>query len=332
MQQHRDALLFRQRRNRAADEFGTVALDHLFVNTQFACRQLQRRDVFFHRRVNRHIHLVIAIIAQRIQRQVRRDAKQPGGKFRAGRILLPRAIHAQKNFLRQVFRRRRIADHAIKKINQRRAIFLEKEVKGRVVPSLHVQHQLDVRPGHGLHILSNTCSHLKLQKPQMCLNGRFSDPLNPASRKELLNLGGLAISNQTRKRYLNPKRIATPRNTNNGIPAPGSLFTSGIRSDAATYSVTPAENGNAAPTTSPSANISAIPKSVAPPKIADDQNAARRLCPLANINDATVNPSGSLWRNIARKITNPSEVETRRPDAIATPSKNVWITSPSSAA
>src|SRR5271170_1300412 len=54
MQQHRDALFFRQRRDGAADKFGAVALDHLFVHAQLARRQLQRRGVFFHRRINRN--------------------------------------------------------------------------------------------------------------------------------------------------------------------------------------------------------------------------------------------------------------------------------------
>ena len=44
-------------------------------------------------------------------------------------------------------------------------------------------------------------------------------------------------------------------------------------------------------------------RSVAPPRIAEDMNATRRLCPLASISDATVNPSGILCRKIARKIT-----------------------------
>ena len=36
-------------------------------------------------------------------------------------------------------------------------------------------------------------------------------------------------------------RVATPAKTRTAMPMPGSRFTSGIRSEAATYSVTPAE-------------------------------------------------------------------------------------------
>src|SRR5947199_231454 len=45
--------------------------------------------------------------------------------------------------------------------------------------------------------------------------------------------------------------------------------------------------------------------------------------------DAAVNPSGTLCKNTARKITQPSQLETRKPEAMAIPSKNVWMASPS---
>ena len=47
--------------------------------------------------------------------------------------------------------------------------------------------------------------------------------------------------------------------------------------------------------------------------------------------EATVNPSGSLWRKTAQKTRTPSGTETRKPDAIETPSKNVWIARPTRA-
>ena len=56
-----------------------------------------------------------------------------------------------------------------------------------------------------------------------------------------------------------------------------------------------------------------MPKSVAPPKITADRNAARFVCPLASISDATVNPSGSLCKKIAMKIKLPSHAETSKP-------------------
>ena len=47
-----------------------------------------------------------------------------------------------------------------------------------------------------------------------------------------------------------------------------------------------------------------------------------RLRPLASITLAMVNPSGALCRKIARKISQPSELETTKPEPMATPSKS----------
>ena len=55
-----------------------------------------------------------------------------------------------------------------------------------------------------------------------------------------------------------------------------------------------------------------------------------RLRPLASMTELTVKPSGILCRKIARKISHPSQFDTRNPDAMAMPSKNVWMISPSS--
>ena len=44
---------------------------------------------------------------------------------------------------------------------------------------------------------------------------------------------------------------------------------------------------------------------------------------LASITEATVKPSGILWRKMARKITQPSQLDTMKPEAMAIPSKNV---------
>ena len=46
--------------------------------------------------------------------------------------------------------------------------------------------------------------------------------------------------------------------------------------------------------------------------------------------DVTVKPSGILCRKTARKMIQPSQLETRKPEAIAIPSKKVWIMSPMS--
>src|SRR5438067_13034979 len=57
--------------------------------------------------------------------------------------------------------------------------------------------------------------------------------------------------------------------------------------------------------------------------------AAARDLPAANITEATAKPSGILCINTARKISQPSLPETRNPEAMAMPSKKVWIISPS---
>ena len=54
------------------------------------------------------------------------------------------------------------------------------------------------------------------------------------------------------------------------------------------------------------------------------------LSPLASITEVTVKPSGILCRNTARKMTQPSQLEIRKPDVMAMPSKNVWIIRPTS--
>ena len=53
-----------------------------------------------------------------------------------------------------------------------------------------------------------------------------------------------------------------------------------------------------------------------------------RLRPLASITDAMVKPSGALCRKMARKISQPSQLETTKPEPMATPSNSAWTLSP----
>ena len=50
--------------------------------------------------------------------------------------------------------------------------------------------------------------------------------------------------------------------------------------------------------------------------------------PEASAIEATVKPSGSLCRKTAKKTSRPRGTETRKPEAIDTPSKKVWIERP----
>ena len=98
------------------------------------------------------------------------NTEQPGGELRAREVILARAINPEENLLRQVLCRCRVPNHSIEEINQWRPILLQK-VEGRSVPRLHVQHELDVGPGHSLHSVSNTHGAIKLRG-------------NPSSRTE----------------------------------------------------------------------------------------------------------------------------------------------------
>ena len=72
------------------------------------------------------------------------------------------------------------------------------------------------------------------------------------------------------------------------------------------------------------------PARVDAPSSIDAPQAMPRLRPLASMTDAMVNPSGILCRKMARKMTHPSQLETMKPEAIAMPSKKVWMISPMS--
>jgi hypothetical protein len=63
------------------------------------------------------------IVAQRVQRQIRSDAKHPRREFCARSITLSRPVNSQKDFLGQIFSRSRIPYHAVKKIHDRGSVF-----------------------------------------------------------------------------------------------------------------------------------------------------------------------------------------------------------------
>src|SRR5260221_2119475 len=127
----------------------------------------------------------------------------------------------------------------------------------------------------------------------------------------------------TRTNHCKINKLAAPPNTSSAVRQPGSRFTSGSKSVAATYTVTPADSGSAYRNCACSKLVSKTPSSVVAPSAPAAATALPRLCPLASTTDAIVNPSGNLCSNIATKITVPSQVETNNPAAIATPSKNV---------
>ena len=73
------------------------------------------------------------------------------------------------------------------------------------------------------------------------------------------------------------------------------------------------------------------PASVAPARIREAVTAPRVPRPDAKAMEATVTPSGTLWRNTAQKTRRPKGTDTRNPEAIDTPSKKVWVARPTRA-
>src|SRR5208282_3469292 len=108
--------------------------------------------------------------------------------------------------------------HAVEKVDKGCPVALEEKLERLLVARLHVQHQLDVRPGHSRHILSNPNGLLKLQMEQLCLRRRR----------------GEAGVRQTWNKCCIINTVATPTNTNAAILQFGSRFTSGNKSVAAT--------------------------------------------------------------------------------------------------
>src|SRR5437660_956749 len=94
--------------------------------------------------------------------------------------------------------------------------------------------------------------------------------------------------------------------------------------------VTPAASGRPALTEFLKIAMVSTPVSVAAPKSADAPHETALLFPLASMTDVTVEPSGILCRKTARKTIQPNQLETRNADAMAMPSKKVWMISPRS--
>src|ERR1700678_3163177 len=91
---------------------------------------------------------------------------------------------------------------------------------------------------------------------------------------------------------------------------------------------TPAAIGRPARTQPGKKLITTTPAKVAAATITAEVSAALRLWPLASITDATVKPSGNLCSRMAMKMIQPSQEESTKPDAMATPSKREWAARP----
>jgi hypothetical protein len=72
------------------------------------------------------------------------------------------------------------------------------------------------------------------------------------------------------------------------------------------------------------------PAMVAAARSVAESTAIRRERPEASMTDAMVNPSGTLCRMMATKMSQPRALEMTKPEAMATPSKKEWAASPQS--
>jgi len=81
-------------RNRSRRSAGPVI--HVLVDPHLSRGHLNRRLIFIGRSVNRNFRSPVAIVTNRIQRQVRGNAKKPGGELRTREVILARAINPQE--------------------------------------------------------------------------------------------------------------------------------------------------------------------------------------------------------------------------------------------
>src|SRR5258708_23347180 len=198
-----------------------------------------------HRRIQRNLHPLMPRVPQRVQRQIRRNAKQPRSKLRARHIICSCPVHANKNFLRQILRLLPVPHHPVQEIDQGTPVALEQKRERPFIARLHVQHQLDVGPCHSRHTLPNTFVVRKLRT---------------LGKKEA-KLG----RNYTRTKCCRINRLATPTNTSSAVRQPGSRLTSGNKSVAATYPVTPSDSGRPYRNSACSRLSSSTPNNVAHP-------------------------------------------------------------------
>ena len=129
-------------------------------------------------------------IARVIHRQIGGDAIQPGAEFGAGFVSFARAIDAQKNFLGQVFRSRRIVRHAIHKTHHRPAIFLHQAGESGIVTGLHPEHDFGVTLGFAecAGITSQSAARGSRQAEQTAIHRRqqcCSPLIEPLRRQKL---------------------------------------------------------------------------------------------------------------------------------------------------
>jgi hypothetical protein len=113
--------------------FLAILLDQFLLDGRVLVGYLERLfiPVFGggHRSIHRDFQLLMPVVPQRVKRQIGGNPEEPGGELRAGYILLTRAVHANKNFLGQVFRLFPAPNHPVQEIDQRSPIALQEKAE-----------------------------------------------------------------------------------------------------------------------------------------------------------------------------------------------------------
>ena len=157
-----------------------------------------------------------------------------------------------------------------------------------------------------------------------------------------LNLGRASdsrLASRDRRRFTTPRRrrgpapsaqkSATPRKTTSAMRDAALLVHLGDEVAGGHVERDPGRDAAARRAPRPrSGACPATPASVAAARTKEAARAPRLPRPEASAIEATVTPSGILCSTTAQKISRPSGTETRKPDAIDTPSKKVWMDRP----
>src|SRR5579863_10106993 len=113
MKDHRGPLVVRQRFHRLTDQARAIALHQLLLGAGAGIDEAFENGTAFVVGIACSRNFVTAI-ADRVERQNRRDTIKPGGEPRVRLIALARFVDAKENLLGEVFSLRLVANHAPK--------------------------------------------------------------------------------------------------------------------------------------------------------------------------------------------------------------------------
>ena len=126
--QHRGPLLFRQCRNRAPD-FIQLGLRTPSTAPPTAGGPKPAGPAGSPESSSNLSCTLVLPVTERVQSQMRRDAKHPRGKLGSRLIRTSRTIHPQKHLLRQFLRNRVILHHPVEEVYNGRAMLFEQNTQ-----------------------------------------------------------------------------------------------------------------------------------------------------------------------------------------------------------